>query len=410
MKSLSVCVFWPAWEWITRPHLRWLFASYASHLSIRDSIKMRTLIKSDWYQRSFGDRYQLIKENEQHLSNDKYGFRYASSVNGVGTGERVHRVVNDDLLNATDANSEAMREQAIEHLRAMASRGVPSEPFCQVLIMQRLNANDPTGWAIEQGGWEKLILPAEFELNRRAKTCIGFEDPRKEEGELLWPELFPKEKIDELKIALGSYGAAAQLQQRPAPADGGIIKLDKLKYYTTLPLRTDGNPDIDYHIQSWDTAFKTGQQNDFSVCTTWGITKTAIYLVDRYKAKVQFPELKQMLITLANQFRPAAIYVEDKASGQSLIQEIQRATRLPIKPVKVDTDKVSRVHAVTPTIEHNVYLPQNAPWLRDYIDNLLVFPNGDHDDDVDSTSQALIQIVLKRPRSAYGVEMPIFSR
>jgi predicted phage terminase large subunit-like protein len=405
MKSLLTCVFWCAWEWINKPHLKWLYASYAAHLSVRDSIKTRVLIGSDWYQRNFGKKYNLVKTNEQYITNDKTGFRIATSISGLGTGERVHRVVNDDLVNATDAQSEAMRQQAINHMQAMATRGVPSEPFIQVLIMQRLHEADPAGWAIEQGGWEQLILPAEFEPHRRAKTSIGFEDPRKEEGELLWPELFDHKKLAEIKSALGQYGTAAQLQQRPSPLDGGIIKLEWFndKYYKTLP-------QVEYYIQSWDTAFKTGKENDYSVCTTWAVCKTGFYLVDRYKAKIEFPELKRMLITLANQYKPAAILIEDKASGQSLIQELKRDTRLPIKPIKIDTDKLSRVHAVTTTLEHNTYLPADAAWLRNYLDNLLVFPNGAHDDDVDSTSQALGFMVLNRPRAAYGANVNIMGR
>jgi predicted phage terminase large subunit-like protein len=405
MKSLLTCVFWCAWEWINKPHLRWLFASYASHLSVRDSIKTRILINSDWYQKNFGSKYQLVKTNEQLITNDKFGFRYATSVSGVGTGERVHRVINDDLLNATDAHSEAMRAQAIKHMEAMTSRGVPTEPFIQVLIMQRLHEADPAGWAMEQGGWEKLILPAEFDPTRRAITSIGFKDPRENEGDLIWPELFNAEKIAELKKALGSYGAAAQLQQLPAPADGGIIKLEWFtdKYYKTLP-------PVEYYVQSWDTAFKTGKENDYSVCTTWAVCKDGFYLVDRYKAKIEFPELKRMLVTLANQYKPAAILIEDKASGQSLIQELKRDTRLPIRPIKVDTDKLSRVYAVTTTLEYNTYLPSDATWLRDYIDTLLVFPNGAHDDDVDSTSQALNFMVLQRPRPVYSANVNIFGR
>jgi len=405
MKSLLTCVFWLSWEWITKPHIKALFASYAAHLSVRDSIKTRLLIGSDWYQRNFGNKYQLIKTNEQYITNNKTGFRIATSISGLGTGERVHRVVNDDLVNATDAHSDAMLDQAIKHMEAMSTRGVPTEPFIQILIMQRLNERDPTGWAMQQGGWEKLILPAEFDSTRRATTIIGFTDPRQEEKELLWPELYTREKLEDLKKSLGSYGTAAQLQQLPAPADGGIIKLEWFaeKYYKVLP-------PVEYYIQSWDTAFKTGKENDYSVCTTWAVCKTGFYLVDRYKAKIEFPELKRILITLANQYKPSAILIEDKASGQSLIQELIRGTRLPIKAIKVDTDKISRVHAVTPTIEINMYLPEDAPWLRDYIDNLLVFPNGAHDDDVDSTSQALNYMVLHRPRAAYSTNLNIFGR
>ncbi len=420
MKSLLVCVMWPAWEWATKPHLKWMFASYASHLSVRDSIKTRTLLQSDWYQKNFGHVFKLEKTNEVQLTNDKFGFRYATSVGGVGTGERVHRVVNDDLLNATDAQSPAMREQAIKHLRAMATRGVPSEPFGQVLIMQRLHENDPTGWAMEQGGWEKLILPAEFDPERRAVTSIGFEDPRTEPKELLWPALFDQEKIDLLKQALGKYDAAAQLDQLPSPPGGGIIQLAWLeKYYKELP---QGQLFI---IQSWDTAFKTKEENDYSVCTTWAAFEGKYYLIHRYKAKVEYPELRSVMLMLYLKFKPMVILIEDKASGQSLIQEMKReitvdATmttpamkcKLPIKAVLPDRDKLARANAVTTVIDLNTYFPNpiDEPWMEDYQLTLSRFPNATHDDDVDSTTQALYYLAMLRPPAPYQANMPIVGR
>jgi predicted phage terminase large subunit-like protein len=413
-KSMSVCIFWPAWEWATKPHLRWIFASYAAHLSVRDSIKTRTLINSEWYQKAYGHRYQLAKTNEQLITNDKLGFRYATSIGGVGTGERVHRAINDDLLNATDARSEAMRQQATDHLQAMSTRGIPSEPFIQVLIMQRLDERDPTAWAQEQGGWEELILPAEFEIARRAKTKIGFQDPRQVDGELLWPALFPLDKIQELKKALGPYGAASQLQQRPAPIDGGLIKIEWFKDYVNLP-------HILYKVQSWDTAFKVKQENDYSVCTTWGVgVDGCFYLLHRYKGKVEFPELKKVMLELFLMHNPITILVEDKASGQSLIQEMQRPQidpqnaqrriKLPIRAVKADIDKIARVNACTATIETNVYVKKTESWHGDYTSNMAVFPNGAHDDDVDSTTHALIWLTSNRPRPPQAVTVGVLGR
>jgi predicted phage terminase large subunit-like protein len=143
-------------------------------------------------------------------------------------------------------------------------------------------------------------------------------------------------------------------------------------------------------VQSWDTAFKTGEANDFSVCTTWGEAQAGWYLLDRWKRRLEFPALKVMAQTLSPQFKPSVVLVEDKASGQSLIQELKRDTRLPILAIKVDSDKVSRAYAVTPSIETGwVFLPESAPWLVDYLDSMASFPNAAYDDDVDSTTQAL---------------------
>jgi predicted phage terminase large subunit-like protein len=142
-------------------------------------------------------------------------------------------------------------------------------------------------------------------------------------------------------------------------------------------------------VQSWDTAFKKGAESSFSVCTTWGVAENGYFLVSVWRGRAEFPELRRMLIELAQEWKPSAILVEDRASVQSLLQEL-KATSLPVLAVKVDSDKLSRAQAVTPLIEAGkVFLPESAPWLADYIDELAAFPMGNYDDAVDSTTQAL---------------------
>lgn len=142
--------------------------------------------------------------------------------------------------------------------------------------------------------------------------------------------------------------------------------------------------------QSWDTGFKDGEGNDYSVCTTWKTADDGYYLIDMWRGRVEFPELKKQSIRLYELFRPNEILIEDKASGQSLIQELQRETRLPIKAVKVDKDKIARVHAITPLIEAGkVKLPINESWVKYLVNECEDFPDGEFDDVVDSVSQFL---------------------
>jgi predicted phage terminase large subunit-like protein len=143
-------------------------------------------------------------------------------------------------------------------------------------------------------------------------------------------------------------------------------------------------------VQSWDTAFKTGSENDYSVCTTWGVSGNGYYLLSLWRGRVDFPELKRLVGSLGKEWKPNAILVEDKASGQSLIQELQYQSALPIIPISVDRDKMARAQSITPLIEAGkVFLPESAPWLDLYLDELAAFPTGAHDDAVDSTTQAL---------------------
>ena len=174
--------------------------------------------------------------------------------------------------------------------------------------------------------------------------------------------------------------------------EGNIIRREWWKSYDMVPL-------CELTIQSWDTAFKEGTLNDFSVCTTWGRTQSGYYLIDRWKGKVAFPDLKKVAMGLYTKHHPDAVLIEDKASGQSLIQEFERGTSIPVIPVSADRDKVARANAVAPLIESGrVFLPQDAEWLFDYLEELTAFPNVTHDDQVDSTTHALAY--LKRDDSS----------
>ena len=203
-------------------------------------------------------------------------------------------------------------------------------------------------------------------------------------GDLLHPE---REGVGELKktqLALGSYGFAGQYQQNPVPCEGGMIKVHWLKRYRKLPSA------FTRIIQSWDTAYKAKQVNDPSVCTTWGEVKGGYYLLDVWRGHVDYPTLKAEVMRLYQQWQPAAVLVEDKASGQSLIQEIRTSTRLPVISILPESDKLTRLSAQSAKFEAGlVWLPESAAWLADYERELLTFPMSAHDDQVDSTSQFL---------------------
>jgi predicted phage terminase large subunit-like protein len=167
---------------------------------------------------------------------------------------------------------------------------------------------------------------------------------------------------------------------------------------------------FDLIVQSWDTAFKKGTENDFSVCTTWGVAGDGYYLLHLWRGRVEFPELKRVLAWLAEKWTPNAILVEDKASGQSLIQELKVSTALPLIPIKVDSDKQTRAQAVTPLIEAGkIFLPQSAPWVSDFVEEMACFPNGIHDDVVDATTQALNYLRVKPARSTIELGYSAFA-
>ena len=267
------------------------------------------------------------------------------------------------------AGAEEVFDIQVEHTENFIANGLVSHNT-------RWHEDDLAGRILaseDAPNWTVVNLPALAEAN----------DPLgREEGEALCPERYTREALLAIKKVMGS-GFEALYQGRPAAAEGEIFLREWWRYYKEAP-------QIKRVVLSWDTAFKDKEENDYCACGIWGWDGVNHYLLDRWKEKATYPVLKRTAKALAKKWGPRAVLIEDKASGQSLIQELTVETDMPVLAIPVDKDKVSRAHAVTPTIEAGkVYLPENAPWLQDFIDELANFPNGSHDDDVDQTTQYL---------------------
>ena len=306
------------------------------------------------------------------------GSYFAVGRGGPLTGRGAHLLIIDDpLKDPQEANSETTRKALHEWFGSVAyTRLAPGGAI--VLIQTRWHSDDLAGWLLSSNineRWEVLSLPAIAERDESFRR----------EGEALWPERFDLAALERIRSVVGDRVFACLYQQKPAAAEGAIFKRAWWNTYRPLP-----EAHFAKVIQSWDTAFQTGAENDFSVCTTWGVSENAYFLLHLWRGKAEFPELKRVMTALAEHWNPTEILVEDRASGQSLIQEIKTSTRLPVISVKPDRDKQSRAQAITPIIETGrVFLPENAPWVQDFLDEMSSFPNGLHDDIVDSTSQAL---------------------
>ena len=393
MKSTLVSVMWPAWVWgpAGMPHIRWLFAAYAESLSIRDSVRTRRLIQSKWYQERWSWVFKLTGDQnaKQRFENDKGGYRLATSVGGAATGEGGDVIVCDDPHNLQQAESDVMRKAVCDWWDQVMSTRRNSRHSARVIIMQRCHELDLAGHVVERGGWEVLVLPMEFEPERRCRTSIGFVDPRQEEGELLWPEAFPRATVESLKRDLGAYAYAAQMQQRPAPLAGGIVRRTWWRYYDQPPER------FDEIVQSWDMAFKDAEGSSYVVGGVWGRLGADKYLLDMVRGHWNFVETVDAVERLVRRWpQTMAIYVEDKANGPAVISTL-RGKIGGIVAVQPQGTKLARAQAVSPQIEAgNVYLPRTeaAPWVQDFIEEWTVFPNGRHDDIVDMTTQALLRL------------------
>lgn len=401
-KSMSCSVIFPAWIWTTDAPHGFLTGSHALEFSIRDTRKSRALIESDWYQRRWGlsimddsgNRFGLIGDQnvKSNYVNDKGGHRIAVSVGSGTTGHRGNTLIFDDPISFSQASSTTKTElnKANDYLsQAFSTRGnIVGAPVGILMIGQRLCKGDPTDFLMSMGTFEHLVLPMEFEPQNK---FVGkyFTDPRNQDKESLWPEVFTPEKIEIYKRLLGKQGTAAQLQQRPTVEEGNIIKREYLKFYKKSDL-----PSPLTIIQSSDTAFKTGTMNDYSVCVTIGKFGDKFYLIDMTRGKYEFPELKKLEFRNFEKHNPMRKYIEDAASGQSLIQEFRSLYKgiadTRIKPIKADKDKVSGVNAITPILEAgNFFLPEDESFTQTIIDEMLDFPNGEHDDIVDAIRIAL---------------------
>ena len=418
MKSLLTGVIWPAWEWgpCGLPHMRYVGTAHEEGLAIRDSRRCRDLIKSEWYQGLWPVELKRDLDGKREFGNASEGIRQARSFTSM-TGVRGDRVILDDPISADNANSAAKLEEARLAFTETLPTRVNNENSAIVVIMQRLNEKDVSGIILDMGlPYTHLCIPMRYEAALSKPTSIGWKDPRTTEGELMFPERFGEPQVAELEKTLGSYGAAGQLQQRPAPRGGGILNNAWYRYWIK-------EPPLDFRFITADTAQKTGQENDYSVLQCWGRSSTGQAVkLDRIRGKWEAPELlvqaRAFWLKHLNDVRPCVsgatlrgMYVEDKVSGTGLIQTLRREG-VPMVPVQRNRDKLSRGHDAAPFIESgNVLLPQDAPWLSDFLGESETFPAGAHDDQLDPMFDA-INIVQKMPapRVVQSQPMPIAHR
>ncbi len=416
--------------------MRFLSAAYEGGLSTRDAVKTRTLIESDWYQKLWGDKVKLKEGQNQKTKYEltKLGWRLSTSVGGRATGEHPDFKIVDDPHNAKEAQSELERQAAIDWFDMTLSTRGASRGSRTVVIMQRLHEKDLSGHIESKlefrSDWTHLCLPMRYEPDRMTSTVLGFTDPRTKPNELLWPGLFPETLVDSLEANLGEYASAGQLQQRPAPSGGGVIKVS---YFKLWP-HNEPLPDFEFILQSYDTAFTLSTANDPTACSVWGVfehKKTkCVMLLDFWAERMEYPELRTRVIKdwlakyggqkrnkLNDPLHPPrsvdVVIVEQKGSGISLIQDLRNANVGAKAWNPGRADKFSRAIQATPILEcGNSYVLESSiepgkpiTWSRPFLKELSLFPAAEHDDAVDTFSQAYIYFrdmrLLELPQAPY---------
>lgn len=420
MKSLIISIMWPTWEWITYPHYRYLFASYASNLSTEHSVKRRNIIQSDWYQERWGHIYQLTSDQnvKTEYMNDKSGVMVATSFGATAIGKGGNRVMIDDPHNPEEVKSDIQRNGDIAFFDgSLSTRLNNKKQDAIIVVMQRLHELDLSARCMELG-YEHLCLPAECEKKTIIVMPISKQEISREPNDILWPEREGPKELEQAKIALREYGYAGQYQQHPSPVEGGMLKRFWWRYWqpkganfpAVMVRDKDGNylavqpvelPDKwDELIQSWDMSFKDEKaaksgNPDYVAGGVWGKIGADKFLLDQVCAHMDFPQtLSAVLAMTAKWPKTGAKLVEDKANGPAVIATLKHKVSGLIA-VEPEGGKVARVNAVSSQIESgNVYLPHPLymSWVDPFIEQCAAFPNGRNDDQVDQMSQALTRL------------------
>jgi predicted phage terminase large subunit-like protein len=387
LKSVTASIAFPAFVLGHDPSRRIVCISYSGDLAKKHANDFRAVLEAPWYRELFPGTRIGQKDSETEIELTARGSRLATSVGGTLTGRGGDLIIIDDPLKPDDAYSEAKRNAANEWFKStLLSRLDDKRTGAIIIVMQRLHMDDLTGFVTSQSDeWEILDLPAIAEVEEH----VPISDTKtyfRRVGEALSPEREPLSILEHMKSQLGSDAFSAQYQQRPVPPGGAMIKRDWIKRYQELPPQRERS----LILQSWDTASKGGPENDFSVCTTWVISRAGRwYLVDVWRKRVDYPALKAAVRDLALQHAANRVLVEDAGAGTSLVQELLGKVD-GIVAVMADGNKSTRMSVVSAKFESRlVFLPERASWLADFEAELFAFPGGRHDDQCDSVSQAL---------------------
>jgi predicted phage terminase large subunit-like protein len=385
LKSLTVSVAFPAFLLGLEPWHRIFAISYGNELSSKHASDFRSIVESAWYQRAFEMR--IARSLEDEVLTTARGFRKSTSVSGTLTGLGGDIFIIDDPQKPVDAQSDVQRNRLNQWVsNTLMSRLDRKETGIIIVVMQRVHLNDLSGYLTESEGWTVLSLPAIAEQDET--IAIGDNEFHlRRTGEALHPELESLESLKELQRRMIPDDFAAQYQQSPVPPGGAMIRREWLRYYQEPPERT-------YRariIQSWDTASKDGAQNDWSVCTTWLVLDNHYYLLDLTRGRYDYPSLKATAIALAQKYRPQRVLIEDASTGTALAQELKSIyLNGAVQLVPIERDKIGRLYVNQDKFARGrVIFPKEAPYMPELLAELLTFPKGKTDDQVDSISQAL---------------------
>ncbi|MGI4776082.1 MAG: phage terminase large subunit [Janthinobacterium lividum] len=395
LKSLCISVAWPAWLLGYDPTKRIMAASYSQILSTKHSLDCRFVINSDWYGKIFPDTVLSKKQNQKSkFLTTLNGFRFATSVGGSATGEGGDYLIIDDPHNPAQVNSPKLRNKVIDWFeQTFLTRLNDKKKGAVIIVMQRLHSEDLTAHLLKNSsGWEHLKIPNQSNSSHRYSICNKNYDFAA--GEVMHPKRDSLEILKSLEREIGIHNYNAQYLQEPIDTECSLLRLKDISFYDEMP------PCFDYYIQSWDTAIKISEHADYSVGICFGVIGKKYYLISMDRARYSYPDLKIKVEQLAKKFNPKNIIIEDKASGQQLIQDLRFGCYNNIIAIKPKLDKITRFASVIAFFQAGrILLPSFAGFKNILLNEITSFPNSKNDDIVDSVSQFLnLMKELDRPR------------
>lgn len=383
-KSYLTSESFPAYYLGRFPDRYIIHCTYADDLALDFGSKVKNKLLDPTHQELFpACSIKGQSQSQAKITTSAGGAYFAVGVGGAITGRGAHLLLIDDPIKGrAEADSETIRRKLKDWYRSVAyTRLMPKGAV--VIIQTRWHYDDLAGYLLEEerknpktDKWKIIDLKAIAEED----DILG-----RDKGEALWPSDFPIEDLEKIKETLGTREFSSLYQQRPVSDENAVLKVEWFGRYNQLPT------DAYMRIHSWDTAIKDEETNDPSAFHSWYMNEKGYYLADRMSMRLQFPDLLRMVINLYERDKPNAVLIEDKGSGQQLIQILQTTTRIPVIGIQANVSKVFRAQAVSATIESGcVYLPESADWLYDVEAQIAQFPAGAHDDDVDCMTQALM--------------------
>lgn len=411
LKSVIISKCWPAWAWLQKPEIRWIFASNDNDLALEFAVNSRDIISSSWYQTHWGNRFRLVTDNniKSYFKNNKQGYRRSQSIYSKVTGKGANIIVIDDPHDVKDADSLLKLQAAIKGYKALVTRLNDRRKDAIVLIQQRVCEDDLTGYLLkeEQGQWEVLCLPMEYEPPRFFTSLWDPNNPydkRSEQGELLFGVRFTQAVLNQIKQSLQSV-YSAQYQQRPTPTEGVLFNINHFKNIDQEEIdRLILNGELETH-RHWDLAAtlpKAGNRPAFTAGVKLGLHKKdrRIFVLDVKRERLDPAGVENLLFSTAvSDGTETSITTEEEKGSAGKHVSFQYATKIfqgfnyggqPIKG-----DKLTRAKAFAAQVKAgNVYVNKNSLWWFDYSEEMKAWPRSPHLDQGDASSGAFNELVF----------------